>query len=444
MKILITTQIDGVGHVINLARFGVILKRRRHEVIFAHRKFYRSIVEKCSLDFLELDENAFGEVGPKIHTELINLVGKYSFLQPVRAIESLLNDGFFEPSFLSFFVPKAVLMSDTALREALQKVPNYDLLVIDQSNFKLPVLLEENIPHVDIYPSNPLVLHERGFPWGGFSENTSSESSKVFKQMLDKVMKAISGSIKHFYLKSDGECGHQFHLKPKYLGFYHYPESLDYHNLKPALDNYERIDSLVIDADDGNGFCFPEKLQDKPGKLIFFSIGTIASGCGDTMNDILEVLAASPNRFIVTMGGNTTSDYQPDKYDNLWLCDFVDQLAVLKQVDLIIFHGGNNTMMEALYFGVPMIIVPQFLDQLDNAQRVEDKKIGRRMFRWEFDAAKLLDMIEDVLLDEQIHKNVAEMSSSMRSSRSADRAVDLIEEFHSKLCDNGQVKKSSL
>lgn len=382
---------------------------------------------------MEFSEDIFDGINPNVLVEIAEVLEKYFFLEPLELIRSLWEDGFFEPSFLAEFNSRVISVSDSALREVLQRTPGIDMVVIDQSAFKLPVLLEKGIPHVDIYPHNPLWLYPEEFPpWMGFSENTPNVSSTDYKKALKRVFQALYGSINSFYVfpgeeRSTIEDNLRFHMKPKYLGFYHYPEDLDYHNLKPIIDNYERIDSLIIDLDNGNSFTIPEKLQIKLGKLIYFSMGTIVSGCQDLMNNLLKILSSSPNRFIVTLGGKQMPNYNTDEYENIWCCDFVDQLAVLKQVDLIIFHGGNNSMMEALFFGVPMIAIPQYLEQIDNAQRIEDKRIGRRMFLWEFDAKKLLNMIEDVLEDEEVRKNVTRVSSNMRQSKSVDRAIDLIE-----------------
>ena len=76
--------------------------------------------------------------------------------------------------------------------------------------------------------------------------------------------------------------------------------------------------------------------------------------------------------------------------DNVWG-------QVLPLVDVVITHGGNNTVTETFSFGKPMIVMPSFVDQFDNAQRVQEKGFGIRMDAYECTDEELLEAIEKLL-----------------------------------------------
>ena len=62
--------------------------------------------------------------------------------------------------------------------------------------------------------------------------------------------------------------------------------------------------------------------------------------------------------------------------DNILMFHFVPQLETLQHTDVFITHGGMNSVNESLFYGVPMIVVPQALDQSLVAKRVCELGVG--------------------------------------------------------------------
>ena len=106
---------------------------------------------------------------------------------------------------------------------------------------------------------------------------------------------------------------------------------------------------------------------------------------------------------------------------------FLPQPAILPMVDLVITHGGNNTVTEAFHHGKPMIVLPLFWDQVDNAQRVHETGFGRRLSTYGFKASELTSAIDRLLKDRQLSERLAAMSSRIKSTSGTVRAADLIE-----------------
>ena len=94
------------------------------------------------------------------------------------------------------------------------------------------------------------------------------------------------------------------------------------------------------------------------------------------MQRLVGMLAGSPHRFVVSKG---PQHELLELADNMWGAEFLPQASILPQVDLVVTHGGNNTTTECFYFGKPMVVLPVFWDQYDNAQRVDELGLGRRL-----------------------------------------------------------------
>ncbi len=107
--------------------------------------------------------------------------------------------------------------------------------------------------------------------------------------------------------------------------------------------------------------------------------------------------------------------------------EFLPQTSVLPHVDAVITHGGNNTTTECMWFGKPMLALPIFWDQHDNAQRVHEAGYGLRLPTYSFEEEQLAGALDRVLSDEGIRARAAAAGERLRRRPGTEAAAELIE-----------------
>jgi UDP:flavonoid glycosyltransferase YjiC (YdhE family) len=112
---------------------------------------------------------------------------------------------------------------------------------------------------------------------------------------------------------------------------------------------------------------------------------------------------------------------------NMVGAEFLPQPTILPQVDLVITHGGNNTVTESLHFGKPMIVLPLFWDQHDNAQRMDELGFGRRLDTYGHRPGELIAAIDGLLA--KAPARLGAISDELQTNPGRVKAADLIEQI---------------
>ena len=128
---------------------------------------------------------------------------------------------------------------------------------------------------------------------------------------------------------------------------------------------------------------------------------------------------------MVSKGPSTPNTSSPTTWSGE---EFLPQVSVLPQVDLVITHGGNNTTTECLHFGKPMVVLPIFWDQHDNAQRIDETGFGTRLPTYSFDRRDLWEAIDRLLADRDLGARLAVVSKQLQAAAGNERAAELIEQ----------------
>ncbi len=163
--------------------------------------------------------------------------------------------------------------------------------------------------------------------------------------------------------------------------------------------------------------------NDKP--LLYVSYGSLGSGDTELLKRVIAVIGTMPVRALVNVG-----DYMDQYTDipaNVIIDKWFPQPSVIKQVDGVIHHGGNNSFTECLYFGKPAIIMPYVWDGHDNATRVQETGHGFHLDRYTWTETELSAKITAMLTDEKMRAKLKKTSKSMRAQPGPTKAAKVID-----------------
>lgn len=126
---------------------------------------------------------------------------------------------------------------------------------------------------------------------------------------------------------------------------------------------------------------FPFDLLSPDMPRIYISLGTFFNKRIRLFRKIINALIDGHFQLIVNAGSAFDKLHSQDLPENVLLFKNIPQLEVLPRVDVVISHGGNNTVNETLSAGKPLLVIPVGGEQGDNAARVEYLQVGLRADR---------------------------------------------------------------
>ena len=91
-----------------------------------------------------------------------------------------------------------------------------------------------------------------------------------------------------------------------------------------------------------------------------------------------------------------------------------------------ILSKGNNSLCEAIYFGVPVLITPIIGDQINNAVRVKETGFGDSFDVMNFTETELERKIERLLNDDQLQRKLKDTSKRIQKDLKIYKVVDCI------------------
>ncbi|HSA83827.1 MAG TPA: nucleotide disphospho-sugar-binding domain-containing protein, partial [Patescibacteria group bacterium] len=162
-------------------------------------------------------------------------------------------------------------------------------------------------------------------------------------------------------------------------------------------------------------------------KIIYISYGTFINDDLSFYAMCIEAFRGSEYQVIISLGNRHDPTIFSNVPQNIIIKKYVNQLEILKRTSLFISHGGMNGVSESLYYGVPMLLIPETEEQRFNALRVQQTGAGIVLKKRGLTSDIIHDMTEKLLYDPKFVKNAKKQQELFRKSGGYKKAADEIE-----------------
>ncbi|XP_005395398.1 PREDICTED: UDP-glucuronosyltransferase 1-8 isoform X6 [Chinchilla lanigera] len=144
--------------------------------------------------------------------------------------------------------------------------------------------------------------------------------------------------------------------------------------------------------------------------IVVFSLGSMVSEIPEKKAmAIAEGLGKIPQTVLWRYTGTPPSNLAKNTILVKWLPQ--NDLLGHPKTRAFITHAGSHGIYEGICNGVPMVMMPLFGDQMDNAKRMETRGAGVNLNVLEMTADDLEDALKKVIYDKSYKENIMRLSS---------------------------------
>lgn len=328
-----------LGHLTRLAGLAQALHQRGHSITFALRELH-------SVDTILGKETPY-----RILQAPVFLPTLTTSRQPLTYSEILQCNGYFSSQSLRYLVKAWQALSDLI---------KPDLIVYDYSPTAMLAYRKLAVPKIELGSS--FFMPPKASPMPAF-HNKNSISLQQRQEIDNHVIK----SINHILVDEK--------LPPLKHVYELFDDTLQLINSYPELDCYQNREQgqyIGLLSATASGATVNWSIEKKSTRIFAYikpSYAKIKELMGALVKTGAEVRAYIPNC------PKEISDKLAS--DNIQISSRpYDMEEALNGCDICICHGGHDTVVQSLLAGVPLLLIPQYIEQLETATAVAKLKAG--------------------------------------------------------------------
>jgi MGT family glycosyltransferase len=162
---------------------------------------------------------------------------------------------------------------------------------------------------------------------------------------------------------------------------------------------------------------------------IYVSLGTLRNDRPEFYQTCLPAFDSGEWQVVMSVGNKIDIGALGPLPENFAVMRSAPQLELLPNVDAFVSHGGLNSTMESLYFGVPLVLIPSIKEQHLTARRIQGMGLGSVLEHGQLTPETLREAVRTVACDQGIRSRVKSMQKLVRSAGGSRRATEAIINF---------------
>jgi len=148
--------------------------------------------------------------------------------------------------------------------------------------------------------------------------------------------------------------------------------------------------------------------------LMYTSLGTLFNAWPQFYHILYDVVKDMDLRVVSSVGSTLTAEDIGEVPANVKTFQFLPQLEVLENASYFITHAGIGSVMEAAYYGVPMLAIPQMDEQAFTAPVMVKAGLGIMIPKEELTPEKLKAALQELTSNPVYAENVKKLSAELK------------------------------
>jgi len=350
----------GSGHVNPMAALGRRLSKMGHSVSFVSVLDMKDIIEAAGIRFVGY---GFTDYPKGRIRELNERLSKLAGLQALRCIV----DGEVKACSVQLDELPCIIQNE-----------NFDMLLVDATqpapltvaeHLGVPAVTIDLLPPIFDESSAPPFIFGWDYERTLFAHCRNYIGNRVFFSVWSKFMRVVNERRREWSLPAHRNINDIF---SQWLRITQMPAILDFPRRRlPSNFVYA---GPFIDGEGRQHVPFPwERLDGR--KLIYASLGTLQNGVVAIFQAIVDAVQDRPDlQLVLSIGKGTSMEELEELPRGSIVVENAPQLELIERASLVITHAGQNTALEALQAGKPMVAIPIASDQPGVAARL--KRLG--------------------------------------------------------------------